>query len=256
MAFYRSNKDDEKGGLHTLYLRGAGVVLTILYTFSHYLKPEPGITELFCWPAVLLFAFLMAEGVMHTQDKWLYYVRILLFAALAEIPFNMLNFGVRINTDLQNALFTLLLCYCLLYAIDFVRLRSDNIAATLLAELIAADAGVALAKFLNLEFGAFAVLSAIACYISLRVTYSNWFRLAAFLAICMNLQHQVMVPLSLGVFKLEVPVEMAALPALLLIYFYNGKRGTNNIKVRYASYLFYPVLIGVVLVLKLCGITI
>ncbi|MCF0149898.1 MAG: hypothetical protein HUJ80_00635 [Firmicutes bacterium] len=255
MAYFGQNQEEKKG-LNSLYLRCTGVVLTVVYLFCHYLKPQPGLTDLLCWPAVMLFCFLLAEGVLHTQDKWIYYIRLLLFALLAEIPFNLLNFGTRINTDLQNFLFTLLLCYCLLYGVDFIRLRTDNLAATLLAELIALTVGIDLSQLLHLQFGPFAVLCSILCYISVRVTYSNWMRIAGLLAICFNLPGVETVSIALSSLRLTVPETAAAFPALLLIAFYNGKRGTNDLRVRYASYLFYPVVTAFVALLSYSGITI
>jgi hypothetical protein len=258
MSLYdNSITDNDRQGMSQLVLRAAGVLLTVLYTLHHYLTPNlqnRGWMELLCWPAMLIFCFLLAEGMLRTQDKWLYLMRVLLFALIAEIPYDLLNFGYYVSTDGQNVLFSILLCWCLLYAIDYIRLGTDNLAATVVAELVCAAAGGRIAALLDLEMGRFAVLACVICYISVRVTYSGLFRLLALGLLCLRFQQDALFSLALFGRSLELPVQAAALPALLLIHLYRGKRGPNSLALRYASYLFYPALIGLTLYLKLQGV--
>ncbi|MBR0140153.1 MAG: hypothetical protein IJM17_07700 [Firmicutes bacterium] len=256
MSLY-DNSNDGARGLSSLALRICAMALTVMYTLHHYLAQSlslRGWMELLCWPAMLLFCFLLGEGVLRTQDKWLYYVRLLIFAALAELPYNKLSFGYYISTEAQNVLFTVLLCACLLFVIDRVRIGSDNMAATIAAELICAAAGIRLSELLSLEMGRFAVIASILCYISVRVTYSGIFRLISIGLLCLSYGGEQYFSLIVSGKTFTLPVQAAALPALLLIHFYKGKRGPNGLLVRYLSYFFYPLLIGLTLYLKMKGI--
>ena len=256
MSLYDNSITNDRPGLSQLALRIPGALLTVLYTVHHYLAPNDltrSWMELLCWPAMLIFSFLLAEGVLRTQDKWTYYIRLLLFALAAELPYDLLRFGYYVSTEGQNVLFTILLCYLVLYVIDYVRLGTDNMAATIAMELICGAAGIKIAELLDLEMGRFAVISCILCYISVRVTYSGAFRFIAIGLMCMTFQQDQLLPLTVAGRAFEVPVQAAALPALLLIHFYRGERGPNTLWVRYASYLFYPLLIIITLLIKRAG---
>ena len=253
MSLYDQTENERKG-VSSLVLRIAAALLTLLY-YVHKFNIIRGFgVQWFgylCWPAMLLYAFLLAEGMLRTQDRWLYYVRILLFACLSEIPYDRLNYSVNVSTRGQNPLFTILLCFCVLYAINDVRTRTDNMAATIIAEVVFTSLGCRLGTFLNLELANFAVISSVLCYISVRVTYSGWFRLVSFATLCSALQEENMTfALTLAEKTLTLPVQAAALPALLLIHFYTGRRGPNSLPVRYASYLFYPLLLLAAMIIK------
>ena len=53
-----------------------------------------------------IFAFLIVEGFVHTSDFKKYIGRILLFAIISEIPFNLLVSGKVLDFTHQNVFFT------------------------------------------------------------------------------------------------------------------------------------------------------
>lgn len=55
----------------------------------------------------VLFAFLLVEGFLHTHDIKRYLLRLLLFAAVAEIPYNISGGGGYLDFTRQNVLWTL-----------------------------------------------------------------------------------------------------------------------------------------------------
>ena len=70
-----------------------------------------------------LYCFLLAQGYRHTRSVRAYARRLLLFALLSEIPFDLLIFGRLACTLEQNALFSLLLGLMALWAADTLRAR-------------------------------------------------------------------------------------------------------------------------------------
>ena len=56
-----------------------------------------------------LFAFMIAEGAVHTRDRRRYALRLLLLAVISEIPFDLVAGGTWLFPVDQNTVFTLLL---------------------------------------------------------------------------------------------------------------------------------------------------
>ena len=65
-----------------------------------------------------IFAFLIAEGFVHTSNFKKYAMRLLGFAIITEIPFNLFYSSRFFNPYHQNVLFTLLLGLLAIYVID------------------------------------------------------------------------------------------------------------------------------------------
>ena len=65
-----------------------------------------------------IFAFQIAEGFVHTSNFKKYALRLLGFAIITEIPFNLFYSSRFINPYHQNVLFTLLLGLLAIYVID------------------------------------------------------------------------------------------------------------------------------------------
>lgn len=56
-----------------------------------------------------IFAYLIAEGMVHTSNWKKYMLRLLIFAIISEIPFDLMTSGKIIDWSNQNVLFTLFL---------------------------------------------------------------------------------------------------------------------------------------------------
>ena len=64
-----------------------------------------------------LFAFLLVEGFLHTRNRKRYALRLLIFALISEIPFNLFCSGNFLYTR-QNVFFTLLFGFLGLCALE------------------------------------------------------------------------------------------------------------------------------------------
>lgn len=68
-------------------------------------------------PVICLF---VAEGYFYTQSKLKYFLRILVFAMISQIPF-MLAEGIGIKDFRMNILFTLMISFGVIWCYDFVK---------------------------------------------------------------------------------------------------------------------------------------
>ncbi len=73
-----------------------------------------------------IFCFLLVEGFLHTRNVIKYLIRLLIFAFISDVPFD-LAFFTEIGFGHQNVFFTLLLGVAALACIDFVRHKSIDI---------------------------------------------------------------------------------------------------------------------------------
>lgn len=113
----------------------------------------PGVMWLRCVGRVAfpIFCFLIAEGCVYTHDRKKYAARLLVFALLSEIPYNLMNSGMIWDPYDQNVLWTLLtgalVCWLIDWALkkctplSFVLTGAAMVAAYWLLEAFRTDYG-------------------------------------------------------------------------------------------------------------------
>ena len=89
-----------------------------------------------------IFAFQIAEGFARTHDRKGYLLRMLAFAAVSEIPFNLFYAGTAVYPFHQNVMFTFVLAILLLLGGE--KFRANGRIAYLLAAAAAVVLGYAL----------------------------------------------------------------------------------------------------------------
>lgn len=163
-----------------------------------------------------VFAFLVAEGFAHTRNRMRYFLSLLLFAAVSEVPWYLLNGA----DGTHNVMFTLALGVSALAA--FERLRGHRalvIAAILLATLSAEVSG--------LDYGWRGIVVILIFHLFKSKKYYQSARL---------LQLAFAFP-----FMLHYGI-IGALLACSVILLYDGTRGIIRGKVaKYGFYAIYPV---------------
>ena len=159
-----------------------------------------------------IFCFLLVEGALHTRSPKKYLLRLALFAAVSEIPFDLALFGSWFYLGYQNVLFTLLISYLSILGIRR-NLRHPAL------QILSAAAGCAAAALLKTDYGAMGVLMTVLLY---------WFRGSA-------------LRTAAGVAAAVIDsISWAGISALAFvpIHFYNGERGRWPGK--YFFYIYYP----------------
>ena len=232
-----------------LPLRIAGMLGTILAELPLVF---PALTWLggFRWFAFPIFAFLVNEGYEKALDRRLYARRLIIFALLSEIPYDLLRTGRAVDYDGQNVLFTLFVGYVAILALDRVRSKLENTFVTLLTALALSWIGYNLGKAFGLEMYGIAVALMLVFNIAGNVTYTKLMQFACLMyAAYTDYAATLLQPAADAPFSVPAPV--FALAALVLIWIYNGERGPNTLKIKYLFYAFYPATLLLLWLLKL-----
>lgn len=185
-----------------------------------------------------IFAFQAAEGYVHTSDFKKYARRLLFFALIAEIPFNLFYIGAPIFPFHQNVMFTLLLGLLLIRQLDPARRgrgagnffkRCAIVCLILLVSVITFP-----------DYGMRGVLTVAAFYVAGKLPVKQLWYLVALIALNVVGFKGEMLLWSIGSSTLEIPVQAFAVFAILPICLYNGRKGGGGKTLQYGSYAFYP----------------
>ena len=178
-----------------------------------------------------IFAFFVAEGYTHTRSFGRYLLRMAIWAAVSEIPFN-LEFGHFFVPGRQNVLWTF--CLALLTLRGLEELRRETGGARYLGCGAALAAGFAAGELLRVDYGGWGVLSVVLFYLCRQGRYARPGLLAGMLV----LNGLCIGSMKTAVFGIQVPIQIFAVAALPLLWLYNGRPGAKGW--RWAFYVFYP----------------
>ncbi len=170
-----------------------------------------------------IYCFLIAEGFVRTKDVKKYALRLLIFAFVSEIPFNLMLTGRLFTFEYQNVFFTLLLGLLLLCWYSFFNAKNHMVVA-----LLGVPAFMAIAHLLNTD-------------------YSWWGVMLIFLFYAFK-DNKLMSALFAGASMLLYGgTEKYAVLSLAPILLYNGKKGRS---MKYFFYVYYPLHILVLCALR------
>lgn len=188
-----------------------------------------------------IFAFMIVEGYFHTKKLKQYVLRLLIFAALSEIPFNLMTGGSLFNLLHQNVLWTFLIGVGLIHLIERARQNPRKIGRWLLAAL-GLLLGCAIALVGMTDYMHFGVLTILVFYL---FRGRRWWcyvgQLVCLWFINIEMMGGIVYPIELFGNELIIHQQGFALLALLPIWLYQGKQGMYNKAVKYTYYAFYPV---------------
>lgn len=176
-----------------------------------------------------IFAFLLVEGFFHTHSRIKYLGRLLLFTALSEIPFDLAIYGRVFYTGSQNVFWTLSIGLLVIWGMSAIEgrfgerpglWRPGGIMARLL-QIPVALAGCLAAAWLRTDYDFYGVLLIVLFY------FGQITGIPRILICILGYLLFLWEPYCLGGF--------------LLILFYNGERKRRGKGFQYFFYLFYPV---------------
>ena len=161
-----------------------------------------------------IFCFLLVEGFCHTSDMKKYLGRIIVFALISEIPFNLGVTGKWLDFNYQNVFWELALGIVAMFFMKILEEKNLNYILQVLLRLLVIFVFAIAAETLNLDYGMYGIVSIVALYV---FRQNKWMQLL--------------------VGAISFMWEPVAPFAFLPIALYNGERG---IKMKYLFYIFYP----------------
>lgn len=194
-----------------------------------------------------VFAFLVSEGYFHTHDKKRFLLRMAIFALISEIPFDI-TFNYAGGPDgwdqeiakhwpmwwgYQNIFFTYLTSLGTLWVLDQTKRIKKAPLANLLQGIIVLGAFLLNEEIIQGDYGGYGLLLIITAYI---LRNNRLFQIVGMITV--NLLLYKNFSTIIDWLRLSFAV------AMLLILFYNGKRGKKNLKLFF--YNFYPAHIVVI----------
>lgn len=156
-----------------------------------------------------IFCFMLVQGFIHTRNIYKYLVRILIFAFISEIPFDLASTLNVYSPEHQNVFFTLFLG---LLAVSIIDRYNTNIFAQIMTVIVTG----LIAVYLCTDYIVFGVFQIVIFY------FLRNNRLLRIITIAL-------LNLYMG--------QIAGAFSLVFIEQYNGKHGMN---IKYFAYAFYP----------------
>ena len=189
-----------------------------------------------------LFAFMIAEGAVHTRDRRRYALRLLLLAIISEIPFNLVAGGTWLFPSDQNTVFTLLLGLLAIWAGDLICGGRLGCASNGIPEVGAGKSGAGSRRIPAGYERYVRVLAAVPFGLAAYCLKTDYDLLGVMLIVILYTlrtepQLRAMVCGTLLLCMYMNFYGIAACVAIFLINRYNGEKGGGSGKIFYA---FYP----------------
>ena len=171
-----------------------------------------------------LFAFLAAEGYIHTSNLKRYLKRLFIFALISQIPFMLFRTLVG-QWQMLNIMFTLLLGIIAIMAFDKLG-KKYYISIPIIAIIIF------MGKYLRVDYGWYGVATVFLFYLCRN---KKVFRIVTFLLLSLIYYYnKLLINYSVKNIMSYICVNIST----IILLFYNGKLGR---KTKYFYYWFYPV---------------
>lgn len=188
-----------------------------------------------------IFAFMIVEGYFHTHNLKKYLVRLLFWAVISELPFNLMCAGSLIYPFHQNVLWTLLIGLLLITGIEKVK-QKGKLVLTIIVFVAAALAGFVLGLLAMVDYYGCGVWTVVLFYLFRK---RKWWcflgQLVGMIWINAELLGGQLLTLQLFGHEVFISEQSLACLALIPIWLYKGKQGPHNKVIQIAFYAFYPV---------------
>lgn len=176
-----------------------------------------------------IYCFLLVEGYFHTSDVKIYAKRLLIFALISEIPFDLAFFN-KIGFMHQNIFFTLFIGLIAIHTLEKNREKYNfNKNAVIISTCI-------IAVIFAVDYNAMGIIYIIAFYYTRNYDKLKKLKYVGLIMLIINFTSSLLQQLSL-----------LALP---ILYTYDGKLGPKNKILQIAFYAAYPLHLFLFYILK------
>ena len=188
-----------------------------------------------------IFAFMSVEGYFHTHNFKKYLLRMLVFAVISEIPFDLMYGGTWFYPVHQNVIWTFILGLLGIHIMETVRKKKKTPVFVLTAILVTIAGGL-LGTLTMVDYYGIGVLTVFIFYF---FRGRKWWcllgQIAALYWVNVELLGGLMYPVRLFGMEFELCQQGLALLALVPIWLYRGRQGYHSKPFQYFCYAFYPV---------------
>ena len=237
-------------GISNFAIRILGIITMVAAVVGYMKGYGYDWLEAFGWTSFTFFAFLLAEGVVHTTSKELYFRRFLLFTVIGEVLYTYYRTKAFWSAKFFSAMTTMFLGFIVILVTSILRKKYDNMVLDMIALGVLGYGAYWLADNFNFDFGGFGILIIIGFYIARVVTYTKITQAAVLFYISFFLSSNVLTYVSIGGIQYPVSSELFSMIALPFIWLYNDERGPNSIFLQILQYLAFPITIGVLVLYK------
>lgn len=178
-----------------------------------------------------IFAFLITEGYIHTSNINKYIKRMVIFAIITEIPFNLMVSASPIYPFHQNVLWTFVISLLTLKYLNFD--NTKNIFKSILIIILA----IIIATITMCDYFGAGVMMVVGFYIFRK---SKLLQLLMMIYVNMILIQGYSYPIDIAGYTYYFPQQGFALLSLIFIWLYNGKQGYHAKWFKIFCYAFYP----------------
>ncbi|HEY8888659.1 MAG TPA: TraX family protein [Clostridium sp.] len=201
-----------------------------------------------------IFAYLIAMGYSKTHSFSKYFSRLVIFAAVSQIPFS-LAFGEKVNIQSLSAFITFFvvkpyphLNVFFTLTVGLLAIRIWDKGKSKFGSIFIILALGIVAKYFNTDYGIYGVVMILTFYIfrnsKIKIIISQ-----VIVYILFNASENLYYCYKFQVPKIEFAwfIQVLSLLALIIIFLYNGKKGKN---LKYIFYVFYPLHLLVIGLIK------
>ena len=178
-----------------------------------------------------IFAFLITEGYIHTSNINKYIKRMVIFAIITEIPFNLMVSASPIYPFHQNVLWTFVISLLTLKYLNFD--NTKNIFKSILIIILA----IIIATITMCDYFGAGVMMVVGFYIFRK---SKLLQLLMMIYVNMILIQGYSYPIDIAGYTYYFPQQGFAIVSLIFIWLYNGKQGYHAKWFKIFCYAFYP----------------
>lgn len=187
-----------------------------------------------------IFAFMIVEGYFHTHDVKRYMKRLLVFALISEIPFDLMYASSGFYPFHQNVIWTFLIALILIRMIEKARAKGKTW-LTVLTAAAACLLGLILGTLTMVDYYGAGVLTVLVFYLFHGRAW--WCYVGQFLGlyyINVEMLGGFYYPVTILGHQFELMQQGLALLALIPIWLYRGRQGYHKKWFQYFCYGFYP----------------
>ena len=183
-----------------------------------------------------IFAFLVAEGFVRTRSRARYARRLLIFAIVSEVPFDLLAAGRLVYPLRQNVLWTFLIALGCMQLLEWAKADPRPAARFVLSAGAVLGGFLAGTAFMVDYFGP-GVWTVLVFYF---FRGDGWRQRLGQLACLLLLNGWLLAGQTVLPGGLALPIQAFAVLALPFIWLYRGRQGPHGRAVRWLFYGFYP----------------